>query len=421
MDNDKQKLGLNEGESYSDFSYRVAIQQVGAKSMQQLRDHNPDFEGDWYALFLFTDIVKSKSGETNQNRKRWQALCSEVRKTNENIRLDGVSMPNAAIKDIDLGRCSFMGADFSGSTFENVECYLSFFDRAKMSLCSFKKCDFVACRFIGAALIGCRMTRCDFFLSLFNDATLTGARFAHTNLDKCNLNSADLGGAKGHVFSRNSIDRTVLSIDAPDPWSILRRKYTGPMLAIQLSLFLMYIFSYVIDAYLLSASSAIIAQGDPLRSAIEQMGAEVVPAWWVLIGGLDGAWGIFGFSMLLVYNVLRFVVTVRTSTIRDHEDRIRITPAASEYMGLPWPRPEKQSHSGGSHAMDFLRSLLFLKRARHADESSTGNDLPGRVGPVRVLGLYRIHLALRVLTPVVASIFIVRLISSVLATAIVWV
>ena len=192
------------------------------------------------------------------------------------------------------------------------------------------------------------------------------ARFNRSRLELAGLDQANLRGATGVLFNCNRADRIEIEGDTPDPWSVLRRAYTGPRFFVHLFLLVLFFAPYAIRTAYLTLESRIQTQtfeqldeiGRHARrlptvqrtrtfDEIMSVRARVErgffdshvsrPAAWVVIGGARG-WRPLGLAIVVIlYNAIRAYLTLRVSILRDAEERSGITPALDEYHGKCHP------------------------------------------------------------------------------------
>jgi pentapeptide repeat protein len=215
-------------------------------------------------------------------------------------------------------------------------------------------------------------------------AELSLANLENANLDGAILNGADVRECRGLKFDSNEVDRIRIEGKAPDPWSILRRKYSGPLFMVHLLLLVAFLLPYVGHLMILTAESRAYSQLEQYLEAQDEMPEQVEPtsgieqvktaveqpkksfhaaigrykkkfeqthtetkAIWPLLGWTrtDG-WGrcyFFITIVILIYNGLRGYLTYNVSILRDAEERSRITPALEEYYNKKhsWYRLKK--------------------------------------------------------------------------------
>ncbi|MCH7885721.1 MAG: pentapeptide repeat-containing protein, partial [Planctomycetes bacterium] len=86
-------------------------------------------------------------------------------------------------------------------------------------------------------------------------ADLSRADLEHADLKQANLNGADVHWAFDLRFDGNPVEGIRIEGNAPDPWSVLRRQYTGPWFFVHLLLLAIFFAPYVGHALYLTAKS----------------------------------------------------------------------------------------------------------------------------------------------------------------------
>jgi uncharacterized protein YjbI with pentapeptide repeats len=255
-------------------------------------------------------------------------------------------------------------------------------------------------------------------------ATFRDARLGNANFDEAQLERADVRGATGLLFDGTYVRDIRIEADAPDPWSVLRRTYSGPRYFVHLLLLVAFFTPYVAKGlyytYLSGFQETLLARFADLRSEIERMpglhGAvfeapfddrlaavrarlrgeietarldpalrdrltsivsnwpasqpasapargspralgppdvaaltvaleqafyehnRAEPAFWRFVTGGLGVYGLGMAAIAILYNVLRLLLTLRVSYLREAEDRSSVTPRLVEYYGQCHPR-----------------------------------------------------------------------------------
>jgi len=238
----------------------------------------------------------------------------------------------------------------------------------------------------GASLAGCtlpdsHLVLADMRNAILDHADLKGANLQHASFDDAtlagaDLERADLRFATGIRFNNTLLRGARLSPHAGDPWSVLRRQYTGTMFSIHLMLFFLFLVPYVartamwlgvqraeVQLAAVRNQALVLAaqQGGPARSAqVENVLAQMrltpclapeCQEWrvWHVLLGLDRGWShahLVALALaLVVYNLARALLTWRVGVLRDAEDRSGYTPswiAEDVYEGRPrWQDPPR--------------------------------------------------------------------------------
>lgn len=231
---------------------------------------------------------------------------------------------------------SFMNANFSSE-------YTSFFGTEFYG----QETSFVEAQFKGQ--------KADFRAAKLNRADLRAINFsASTQFDGAEFADADLRSVHGLILDDCFIRGARFDERARDPWSILRRQYTGIMFALHLILLCVFIAPYVGRTGILlgfnRAQTAVQRLVDEIEllalapnalpeeatKAIARLAAgtkpclatncEQRPVYEVLLGW-DRAWYWAAFvAVMFFYNALRALLTYHVSLLRDAEERSGYSP-----------------------------------------------------------------------------------------------
>lgn len=206
----------------------------------------------------------------------------------------------------------------------------------------------------GASLADAHLEGASLILAHLEGASLEEAHLEGAHIRLANLDLADLTSVNGLRFNENRVHRARIPGNAKDPWSVLRRGYTGPWFFVHLLLLTMFFTPYVAKIFYLSAVSDAhmlierkaetladeLSEYDTLKRFYDTQTArfedahERKRAVWVLIGWTESWWS-FGMAMVIVlYNAMRGFLTLKVSSLRDAEERSEITPRLDEYWRL---------------------------------------------------------------------------------------
>ena len=155
----------------------------------------------------------------------------------------------------------------------------------------------------------------------------------------------------GHLI----LDETIVTgarfgIDAQDPWSILRRNYSGPRLTFNL-LFLVAFFSPYLakvafwawvnrvqtyaEAVVSEPTNAVGFDSEAISSLSRCLAEQCdpMPAWQLIVG-VDKGWLFCVLAIALITcNMLRAGITWRVASLREEEERTGYSPA---WTGATW-------------------------------------------------------------------------------------
>ncbi|MDR1568194.1 MAG: pentapeptide repeat-containing protein [Streptococcaceae bacterium] len=369
----------------------MAQKTFGKKYIKRLKKNQSTFKGDWFQLALLIACHSNHCKDTTSHQMvRYEytggdKVCDCPFCHNNNREIHEKEKPNeknffvhlegANLKDVHLDYAVLIDAYLSDSQLDNVNLKHSELTRAHLD---------------SASLYYANLEYADICHANFYRAQTTHAYF----------DNAELRDTKGLIFDECKVNRTFIEGNASDPWSILRRTYTGHWFFIHLILLIFFLLPYIGKVLLLTGISESISlvenkmikvsdesdektditlstnrgnfivsikispligkQIDPKDNTTLEKNAEVIPPshkkfenWaqlveaWNLIKKKSAFWLLIGFSnwhittlvfsfftcIMIVYNLLRIPLTINVNALREAEDRSKITPAQSEYLG----------------------------------------------------------------------------------------
>ena len=224
--------------------------------------------------------------------------------------------------------------------------------------------------------------------------SLRHADLNRADLSEANLSGCDLRDVRGLVLDDTRIRDAQFSPRSDDPWSVLRRAYTGPRLIFNLLFLIAFFLPYVArTGYWVGVNRAELAAARTLADlrdhAADARGDQTEPAvvreraleaiarrlpgpenpqsrqsrvWRVVLGVDRGTWFWISAVLLLGYNVLRAGLTWFVAPMRDEEERSGVAPAYratrlnESYGWLTWPH----------HVAKWLGRVAFVLAAWNA-------------------------------------------------------
>ena len=236
-----------------------------------------------------------------------------------------------------------------GSRWTKCKFGLTNFSEAQLQGARFEE----GCVLEGAILKDSVATRAKFVASDFRDAKLIGAAmdqvdFGNSRLANTDLTGASLNDAKNFMLDRAVVRYAEFSVAASDPWSVLRRTYTGPRFILNFALLVTFVLTLVAKTFAFQVL-ALVESGSALSAGIDayclRYECETVRISDVLLGFRDGAafFVISGF----IYNLLRSLLTFSVSALREQEERSGRSPAYDPPTVL----------DGGRRLVDWIRSF----------------------------------------------------------------
>lgn len=317
--------------------------------LAQLKDAHPKFRGDWRQLEILEAGIDGNTWDTQTGPVGIAALMGS-----------GVHLEGAQLSKLKLANWWIRGAHLEGATFLGANLERACFEYAHLE----------GAEFYGANLRHASLRYANLYGASIQHADLEGANLAGANLERANIHGANLSLANvrnvsGLEFSNNAVHRLQIEGNAPDHWSVLRRKYTGPWFLCNMLLLVGFFAPYIAQVMALSitargqhwaehAGSAFVehlsekdpAHGQIYESALNEAKIrlserfEATPAIWVLLGGTKHWWVCAGSFIVIFYNVVRLILTLQVGMLRDAEERSAITPSRAEYLEghIDWPR-----------------------------------------------------------------------------------
>lgn len=345
------------GKAYNEAKART---EFGDGIVDELIKGQPDFCGDWWQLALLTKRVdetdEAPHAPPEERLRHWNEWTSG----SEIIHLEWAELENARLEHADLEGAHLEHAYLRDAHLEHAILRDSHLEHAN--------------------LFGASLEHADLRRAYLENATLLEA----------DLSSAELRDARGLRFDDNPIRDIRIEGNARDPWSVLRRSYTGPWFFAHLLLLVIFFAPYagkvvaltgVAEAYALVSELIPVLEGEPISVSFR-----LTRAFNVLIGIEQGC-PAFVFALVVVgYNGLRAVLTLRVSMLRDAEERSVISPRLAEYHGYCSP----------------LRERFFTAEGRAELKEEWDNGRPSfPIGWIleacTALGLWNLHRMARVL------------------------
>jgi hypothetical protein len=223
--------------------------------------------------------------------------------------------------------------------------------------------ELVRCEFPSASLINCEfnagtINQCSFEGAVLRIVNLRAVAFSHTNMRSAEFHGCDLRETNGLRLDDNLLLQSALPPYSKEPWSVLRRSYTGPKMAFNLIFLAMFFVPLLTSGFIWLALNraewAVSAEISQLKIFLEHIptnsdiGSDVTTRaiehlekigrclrekcddysmWQLLLGIHQRKWWFASFTALLIlYNVLRLALTLLVAPLRAEEDRSNRTP-----------------------------------------------------------------------------------------------
>jgi uncharacterized protein YjbI with pentapeptide repeats len=212
------------------------------------------------------DLVEASLNKSNLQQANFSgANLSEADLSGSDLR--GADLRGADLRGADLSRVDLRGADLRGAGFQEANLGGATLNRSNLQQANFSGADLrgagirgadlrgaylqeaklAGANLVGADLRGADLRGADLQEAVLNRAVLNGAKLVRANLSGTDLDVA-VGGnrlrrlvgrwfplpglhAAPFILDGQRIRGTMFSFASQDPWSILRRTYTGPKLA----------------------------------------------------------------------------------------------------------------------------------------------------------------------------------------------
>ncbi len=317
----------------------------------------------------------------NANLKRaklWRAQLERAELVRAN--LEGVDLRLANLKQAKLNNANLERANLWRAQFERANLWRAQLERANLWRAQLEQAKLARASLEGAELSNANLEGANLYHAHLEGANLYHAHLEGAELLEANFEKADLRLVSGLRFDDNSVFRARIEGNAKDPWSVLRRSYTGPWFFVHLLLLIAFFSPYIGKFLYLSglsqAQKYVINRAELLEGGLIEAEnrfnetaydhamhapwlpdvadaaceyrASVIDAWkedldrnfkntgaiWVLLGWTSGYLTIVLGAIVVAYNACRAFLTLRVSSLRDAEERSHVTPGLREYENL---------------------------------------------------------------------------------------
>ena len=310
--------------------------------------------------------------------------------------LEGAHLLGAHLEGADLFRAHLEGAHLSEAHLEGAHLLSALLERADLFRAHLEGAQLLGAHLEGAHLSGVHLEGADLREAHLKEADLSqanlnGAKLSDANLERTKLDDV-LGMRLDHCFTlhtrfspaasgsivagilvaadrwpftdeekpvRERVKRAVRAFfDSREPWSVLRKNYSGAMVIVHLALFALFLAPYVgRTIWWVTVSEVESRARDYLEEVREEGEASMVrtearrlsrtdalfreenkyPVWQLLLGWNKG-WFSLGVVLLLIfYNVARYLLVRLVAPLRDEEERTGWSPAYDDYGWMLWP------------------------------------------------------------------------------------
>lgn len=364
-------------ESKQPYNEQKARQVFGDEYVERLMKWQKDFCGDWWQLaFLMNNLgndAENPDIKPEDRLREWNQWSHEQRKSEffggwvEKIHLERADLSEARLEHVIFYRAHLEHAIFTFAHLEQANLFRAYLHHANIERAHLDKAGLLGARLEHADLLGAHLDHADLRGAYFkhavlkraqlNDADLREARFENTILSEAVFDRADVRRTKGLLFDDNRVEQLRIEGNAPDPWSVLRRKYTGPLFFVHLILLILFFLPYAGQVAYLTAYSRVQEWGKQRYTQVEhkisptayrdelkqnfdrwfEANHTKVPAWQILLGVHRGWWAVCLTLTVIMYNMMRGYLTFKISNLREAEERSSITPRLVQYYGICSP------------------------------------------------------------------------------------
>ena len=214
---------------------------------------------------------------------------------------------------LDLKNLDLREADFDGYDFRFVD-----FTGTNLSGAHMRGANLTAAELVDTILVGTDLT----------DANLSGASMKEACLLNTNLEKADLTSARDYILDATITRQTKFDPYSKDPWSVLRKKYTGPSMLWTLLALASAMTPLLAKTFYWTAFNRF-QEFNGLNYSTESHEKFYVVE---LVLGLNKDSAFWLITLTLVcYNALRGFITYKVAPLRDEEERTGCSPWWSIY------------------------------------------------------------------------------------------
>lgn len=252
----------------------------------------------------------------------------------------------------DLSECNLEEASFYASALHDVD-----LSSSRMSRVLARHCNFNRAMMNAATAKEASFQICLFDEAILKDADIRDSGIFNAKLTRADLSGADFRGVKAFILDETVIAGTRFPKKAVDPWTKLRRRYSGPASSFNYILTGLYFIPLLANAFYLWAltnaqertlhainqSDLMTIQdrcGQSESSLAVQYQGELIAKFecdtqsvFSILFGIGTAgwfWAAFGLA-LLSYQITRLFFTRTISLMRDREERSGVSPEHFEY------------------------------------------------------------------------------------------
>ena len=307
----------------------VELLKSGVEAWNKWRVENPDEKPD----LTKANLSGAKISWANLS----EANFSELRLTDRDY-------PN--LRETDIFRECCIWEDFTeGEKYRYVSLNWATLSGAELHAANLNKANLSKTDLSNAILSEADLSNAD-----LGGAFLTGSKLDETTLNIANLQDADLRGTRGLILDCNFVRGAQFDARAKDPWSVLRRTYSGPRLMFNLLFLVAFLIPYLAKIAFWASINRAQAYKEAVvgeRASVVGLDAGTISNFsrclakqyepvsvWQLILGIDKGWLFSTLAVALItYNLLKAGLTWVVAPMRDEEERSGHTP---NWAGERW-------------------------------------------------------------------------------------
>lgn len=264
---------LSYEESKEAYNEEAAREAFGDEFINGLKARQADFRGDWWHLaLLIRNLKRDKKNSVLKDRyrirqwNRWRERVMEsTGSRSEELHLEGAHLADTHLEQVKLMFAHLENADLAGAHLEHANLICAQLEHANVEWAHLEHASLRGATLEHAnmewaylehvALSEANLEHANVEFAHLEHADLSEANLEHARLREAGLDRADVRRAEGLRFDRNRVEGISIEANAPDPWSVLRRKYTGPWFFVHLLLLGVFFAPYAAHALYLTTKS----------------------------------------------------------------------------------------------------------------------------------------------------------------------
>lgn len=264
----------------------------------------------------------------------------------EPINLKGADLSGAHLELANLSRAHLEGANLQWAHLEGANLSWAHLKGAKLWDANLERTRL-------DDVLGMRLDRCFTLHTRFSPAA-SGSFFARFRLAFARWKGRDPNKA----VREKLIVVASAFLNSSEPWSMLRKNYSGAMVIVHLALFALFLAPYVgrtiwwvtvseMESRVRDVLLEVREEGEPsavlfVANRISRSDALFQPenayaVWQLLLGWNKGPLSLGVVLLLIFYNVARYLLVRMVAPLRDEEERTGWSPAVGDYAWMLWP------------------------------------------------------------------------------------